>query len=419
MTDTRLDGREILLCVTGGIACYKAVEVLRLLKTAGAEVSVVMTAHAREFVGPLTFQTLSNRPVGTSLFDLDQESRIGHINLAERAELALVTPCTANFAAKLRAGLADDLASSVLLATGAPIYLALAMNDRMLAHAATRENLEVLRSRGVHLIPPEEGFLAEGKIALGRLADPAAIVERVAAHFGNETSSDEKSKGGILAGKRILVTAGPTREAIDPVRFLSNRSSGRMGFALAEACRDAGAGVTLVHGPSALAVPPVLEAIAVTTAEEMRQAVHSRREAQDALILAAAVSDYRPKSRSAQKIKRGKSPRITLELEPNPDIAAEVGAAKSKGQVLVIFAAESEDLLANARKKLKAKNADLVVANDITEPGSGFDGAENRVTLLRPGRGEDIPDAEHLPLQDKHTIARRIVSVMADLMSGS
>ena len=414
MTDTRLDGREILLCVTGGIACYKAVEVLRLLKTAGAEVSVVMTAHAREFVGPLTFQTLSNRPVGTSLFDLDQESRIGHINLAERAELALVTPCTANFAAKLRAGLADDLASSVLLATGAPIYLALAMNDRMLAHAATQENLEVLRSRGVHLIPPEEGFLAEGKIALGRLVDPAAIVEQVAAHFGN------KSKDGrILAGKRVLVTAGPTREAIDPVRFLSNRSSGRMGFALAEACRDAGAGVTLVHGPSALAVPPVLEAIAVTTAEEMRQAVHSRREAQDALILAAAVSDYRPKSRSAQKIKRGKSPRITLELEPNPDIAAEVGAAKSKGQVLVIFAAESEDLLANARKKLKAKNADLVVANDITEPGSGFDGAENRVTLLRPGRGEDIPDAEHLPLQDKHTIARRIVSVMADLMSGS
>jgi len=424
-----LTGKEILLSVTGGIACYKAVEVLRLLKRAGAEVSVVMTANAQEFVTPLTFQTLSGRPVGTSLFELDRESRIGHIEMAERAELALAAPCTANFAAKLRAGLADDLPSTVLLATEAPVYLALAMNDRMLAHAATQENLSVLESRGVHVIPPEEGFLAEGKEALGRLAEPATIVEAVRNHFAGETAgargtakgggSARGAGGGSLAGRRVLVTAGPTQEALDPVRFLSNRSSGRMGFAIAEACRDAGAAVTLVRGPVALPDPPGVDAVAVVTAEEMRRAVLDRHADQDALVLAAAVSDYRAKAPQAQKIKRNGRSNLSLELVANPDIAAEVGSAMREAQVLVVFAAESENLLANARKKLAAKGADLIVANDITEPGSGFESRQNRVTLIRRANGKGAKahaQPEALPLMDKRAVAERIVAEVAELL---
>jgi phosphopantothenoylcysteine decarboxylase/phosphopantothenate--cysteine ligase len=401
-----LAGREILLGVTGGIAAYKAVEVLRGLKRAGAEVTVVMTAAAREFVQPLTFQTLSNRPVGTSLFDLGQESRIGHIRMAERAELALVAPCTANCLARLRAGLADDLLGAVLLATRAPVYLALAMNDNMLAHPATQDNLRVLQGRGVRIIPPETGFLAEGKEGPGRLAEPARIVERVREHFAAPAAAP-------LAGRRVLVTAGPTVEDIDPVRFLSNRSSGRMGFALAEACRDAGAEVLLVTGPSALPDPPGMTVERVRGAEQMRTAVLARCAGQDALILAAAVSDYRVKDYSAQKIKRAGQATLTLELEQNPDIAAEVGAGKRPGQVLVVFAAESQDLLANAAAKLRKKRADLVVANDITEPGSGFAGGENRVTLIRAA---DAGHPEALPLLDKAAVARRIVAAVADLL---
>jgi phosphopantothenoylcysteine decarboxylase/phosphopantothenate--cysteine ligase len=413
-----LTSKEILLGVSGGIACYKAVEVLRLLKKAGAEVTVVMTPHAREFVAPLTFQTLSGRPVGLTLFDLDEESRIGHIRLAERADLALVAPCTANLLAKLRAGIADDLLTTVLLATTAPIYLALAMNDRMLAHPATQEHLEVVQRRGVQIVPPEVGFLAEGKEALGRLAEPAAIVEQVARHFAQSpiTAGAKISlTGGTLAGKRVLVTAGPTHEALDPVRFLTNRSSGKMGFAIAEACRDAGARVTLVRGPVSLPNPPGVQTVPVETAEQMRQAVLTRRAEQDVLILAAAVSDYRAKTSSKQKIKRGDKPALTLELEANPDIAAEVGRAKNDGQVLVVFAAESENLIGNAQKKLAAKGADLIVANDISEPGSGFAGDENRVTLIRRGTGH-TPDA--LPLMSKRAVAERIVAEVAKLLGG-
>lgn len=416
-----LASREILLGVTGGIACYKAVEVLRGLKKAGAEVTVVMTDHAREFVQPLTFQTLSGRPAGTTLFDLDQESRIGHIHMAERAELALVVPCTANVAAKLRAGIADDLLTTVLLATTAPIYLALAMNDNMLANAATQENLEVLKRRGVRIIPPEVGFLAEGKEGPGRLADPARIVETVIAHFQSQPSSRTSPPGNAarpdLSGRAVLVTAGPTVEDIDPVRFISNRSSGRMGFALAEECRDAGARVTLVTGPTALPDPPGVAVQRVRSAEEMRRAVLECQPEQDALILAAAVSDYRVKRYSEQKIKRDGRQTLTLDLEMNEDIAAQAGQRKRPGQVLVVFAAESQDLLANAAKKLEKKRADLVVANDITEPGSGFAGDENRVTLLR---ARDPRHPEALPRMDKHAVARRILAVVAEeLQRGS
>lgn len=407
-----LSGKEILLGVSGGIACYKAVEVLRGLKRAGAEVTVVMTDNAREFVQPLTFQTLSNRPVGTGLFDLDRESRIGHIAMAERAHLALVAPCTANVAAKVRAGLADDLLSAVLLATRAPLYLALAMNDAMLANAATVDNLRVLEQRGVRIIAPEEGFLAEGKLGPGRLADPARIVAAIEAHFGAARPAPGLER---LAGRRVLVTAGPTLEDLDPVRYLTNRSTGRMGFALAEAARDAGAQVTLVSGPVALADPAGVSVKHVRSAEQMRAAVMEALPAQDALILAAAVSDYRAKAVSPQKIKREGKASLTIELESNADIAAEVGERRLPGQVLVVFAAESQDLLQNAGKKLEKKRADIVAANDITLPGSGFASGQNRITLLR----RSAPDRPiELGLMDKREAARHILAEAAALLAG-
>lgn len=408
-----LAGKEILLGVSGGIACYKAVEVLRGLKRAGAEVTVVMTDHAREFVQPLTFQTLSNRPVGTQLFDLDQENRIGHIALAERAQLVLVAPCTANIAAKLRAGLADDLLSTLLLATRAPVYLALAMNDGMLENAATQDNIRILEQRSVRIVPPEEGFLAEGKHALGRLADPARILETIEGHFralGAHAPGLER-----LVGRRVLVTAGPTVEDLDPVRFLANRSTGRMGFALAEAARDAGAQVTLVSGPVTLPDPVGMVIKHVRSAEQMRAAVLEHLPAQDALILAAAVSDYRAKTVAEQKIKRAGKATLTLELEANADIAAEVGERKRNGQVLVVFAAESEDLLANAKQKLAKKRADLIAANDITQPDAGFASGQNRITLLRR-TAPDQPVA--LPLMDKSAAARHILVEVAALLAG-
>jgi phosphopantothenoylcysteine decarboxylase / phosphopantothenate---cysteine ligase len=416
---SNLAGKEILLGVSGGIACYKAVEVLRGLKRAGAEVTVVMTAAACEFVQPLTFQTLSNRPVGTTLFDLDQESRIGHIAMAERAQVALVAPCTANVVAKLRAGLADDLLSTVLLATRAPIHLALAMNDGMLLNAATQDNLNVLAQRGFKIIPPEEGFLAEGRNAVGRLADPAKIVAAMEAHFA-DASAPTPANGMAaalrpLSGRAILVTAGPTLEDIDPVRFLTNRSTGKMGFALAEAARDAGARVTLVSGPVALADPAGMTVKHVRSAEQMRSAVLELLPAQDALILAAAVSDFRAHSVAQQKIKREGKTTLTLELEANPDIAAEVGERRRAGQALVVFAAESQDLIRNAGKKLEKKHADLVVANDITQPGSGFASAQNRITLLRR-RDPDRPLA--LPLMDKRDAARHVLAEVAALFAG-
>jgi phosphopantothenoylcysteine decarboxylase/phosphopantothenate--cysteine ligase len=316
-------------------------------------------------------------------------------------------------AAKLRAGLADDLLTTVLLATPAPVYLALAMNDRMLAHPATQDNLALLRARGVHIIPPGTGFLAEGREAPGRLADPETIVEQVIGHFAQGAAV-----AGRLAGRRVLVTAGPTVEPIDPVRFISNRSSGRMGFAVAEACRDAGAEVRLVSGPTHLPDPWGIALHRVGSAEEMRALVLEHQPLQDAFIFAAAVSDYRARERFAQKIKRGGRPTLTLELEANPDIAAQVGERKRPGQVVVVFAAESEHLLANAEKKLAGKNADLVVANDISEPGSGFESAQNRVTLLRRGPPGGPPaEPERLPLLDKSAVAAHIVAAVADLLA--
>ena len=412
-----LQGREILLGVTGGIACYKSVEVLRGLKRAGAEVTVAMTPNAREFVAPLTFQTLSNRPVVISLFDLDQESRIGHIQVAEQAELALVAPCTANTAARLRAGIADDPVSTILLATTAPVFLALAMNDNMLRNPATQDNLATLAQRGVHLIEPVVGFLAEGKDAVGRLAEPADIVARIERHFAAATDETQGSvpPPASLRGRRVMVTAGPTVEPIDPVRFISNRSSGRMGFNIAEVCRDAGARVTLIKGPVHLPNPPGMEVIGVTSAAEMREAVLARQHEQDVIIFAAAVADYRAAEQAPHKIKREGNGDLVLSMLPNPDISRDAGGRKRPGQVHVVFAAESRDLIANAEKKLRGKHADLVVANDITEAGSGFESHQNRVTLIRMAGEHALPPVP-LPLMDKRQVALRIMQEVGELL---
>lgn len=416
---SELKGREILLGVTGGIACYKAVEVLRCLKRMEAEVSVVMTESAEEFVRPLTFQALSGRPVGTHLFDLDQESQIGHIRMAERAELVLVAPCTANFLAKLRAGLADDLLSTVLLATEAPIYLALAMNDRMLLNPATQENLEVLKSRGIKIIPPEVGFLAEGKNAVGRLAEPDKIAEVVKAHFlgeGLDDSSTNPLSSDAFKGKKVLVTAGPTVEKLDPVRFISNRSSGRMGYALAEMARNAGADVTLIRGPVTLPDLSGVRLIEVNTAEEMYGAVMENLTEQNFLFLAAAVADFRAKEVAGQKMKRAGKTTMTLELEANQDIAQGVGERKKDGQILTVFAAESENMEKNAELKLVSKNADMVVANNILEPDAGFDTLENRVTLITRRDNQPCPPVK-LPLMSKHHCASEILLAALKLHS--
>ena len=403
-----LHGKRILLGVTGGIACYKAVVLLRELVRAGAQVTVAMTPAAMRFVQPLTFQSLSGRPVMTDLFSLDQESHIGHVQVADQTDLVVVAPCSADFIARLRAGMADDVLAATLLATRAPIWLAPAMNDRMWENAATRDNIRALQARGLHIIPPETGWLAEGREAVGRLADPVTIANCLRQSLGQ----------GVLplAGCKVLVSAGPTQEPLDPARFLSNRSSGRMGYAIAQAARDLGAQVTLVRGAVHLPDPPGVTVVRVTTAEDMAQAVLSRQSEQDMLILAAAVADYRPAAYSPAKIKRQGRPTFSLELVANPDIAAQVGKVKRPGQILAVFAAESHDLAENAQQKLAAKNADVVAANPINEPDAGFDTPTNRLVLFfRPGPDGKAPPPETLPLQSKEALAQQLLLALVKL----
>ena len=368
-----LKGKQVVLGVTGGIAAYKAVEVLRLLVKGGAEVHVIMTEHATEFVTPLTFQTLSNNPVHTKLFDLFQERDIGHISLADRADLFLIVPATANCIAKVAHGIADDLLSTTLLATKAKVLFAPAMNVNMWENPIYRENQARLESLGYHFIEPDSGSLACGWEGKGKLPEPAEIVSTVR---GLLSPSD-------LAGETVLVTAGPTREPLDPVRYLSNYSSGKMGYAIAKAARERGARVILVSGPTSLAPPGGVEYEPVSSAEEMNRKVHDYFPESTIVIKAAAVADYRPASPSESKIKkRGASP-TALELVENPDILASLGEKKQK-QLLVGFAAETGDLLGNARQKLSSKNLDMIVANDVTQEGAGFDVDTNIVRLLYP-----------------------------------
>lgn len=395
-----LQGKTIVLGVTGGIAVYKAVELLRLLTKAGATVHVIMTRAATEFVTPLTFQTLSGNPVHTELFNLIQEQEIGHISLADRADALVIAPATANCIGKLANGIADDLLTTTAMATKAPLLVAPAMNVNMYEHPAYQENEQKLRRLGCRLVDPEPGFLACGWQGKGRLAPPEQIFAELCRLL---TPQD-------LAGQTVLVTAGPTREELDPIRFISNHSSGRMGYALAQAARQRGARVILISGPVALPAPVGVELVAVESACQMRQAVMERVADSTVVIKAAAVADYRPVLRNDQKIKK-QGERLTIELERNPDILAELGRLE-KCPLLVGFAAETTELRAHAATKLTAKNLDMIVANDVTQEGAGFNVSTNVCQLLfRDGR------VEPLALMDKQELACLILDRVLALLS--
>ena len=373
---------RITLGVTGGVAAYKAAELVRRLQQEGFSVQVVMTRGAREFVTPLTFAALSGQKVITDLFgetsggEANLDSAIEHIAVAQRTDLLVVAPATADILAKFARGIADDFLTTLYLATTAPVVLAPAMNVNMWNHAATQENVEMLRARGVKIVSPDEGYLACGMTGAGRLAGQEEIIAAV-----REALHAQRD----LQGEAVLITAGPTREDLDPVRYLTNRSSGKMGYAVAEAAARRGAKVVLISGPTSLEAPLGVEWISVRTAEEMHRAVTERFAECSIAILAAAVADYRPVEKHAQKMKRNKA-MLTVQFEPTRDILADV--AKVKGERLVVgFAAETDHVAENARKKLAAKNADLIVANDVTAEGAGFDLDTNVVTLFaRDGR---------------------------------
>ena len=394
-----LDGKEVLLGVTGSIAAYKAVEVLRELTRRGAAVTVVMTESAQRFVSALTFETLSRRPILTDLFTLDYDKHIGHVTAAGRADLLLVAPATANTIAKLAHGIADDFLTNLYLSSTCPVLVAPAMDREMSAHPTVQENLARLKSRGVHVVEPEYGELASGLIGRGRLADLTIICHEV------ESLLDRQKD---LHGETVLVTAGPTQESFDPVRFLSNRSSGRMGFAIAHAAQNRGARVLLVSGPTSLPTPPGVVRTDVTSAEEMLHAVLGQFETTTILIMAAAVADYRPSTSAPKKVKKQET--LTVELLRNPDILAEAGRHKGS-RILVGFAAETEDLVANAREKLQKKHLDLIVANDVRV---GFGGETTRVTILdRQGHVEELPELS------KREVAHRILDRVAAARQGT
>jgi len=396
---------RITLGVTGGVAAYKAAELVRLLQQDGFTVQVVMTRGARKFITPLTFAALSGQKVITDLFgdssggEANLESAIEHIAVAQRTDLLLVAPATADILAKFARGIADDFLTTLYLASTAPVVLAPAMNVNMWNHAATQENVARLRARGVTIVDPAEGYLACGMTGAGRLAGQAEIVAAV---------RDVLKADRDLAGETVLVTAGPTCEDLDPVRYLTNRSSGKMGFAVAEAAVRRGAKVILVSGPVSLETPAGVDRIDVRTAKEMYFAVLVRVGSVSVAILAAAVADYRPVEQHAEKIKKSDAA-LTISLEPTTDILADI--AKNKGQKIVVgFAAETERVAENARKKLVAKNADLIVANDVTAEGAGFDQDTNIVTLFsRDGR--DLA----LPKLNKSEVAQRILDEVVRL----
>jgi phosphopantothenoylcysteine decarboxylase/phosphopantothenate--cysteine ligase len=390
---------KIALGVTGGVAAYKAAELVRRLQQDKLDVQVVMTRAAREFITPLTFAAITGKKVITDMFGAEEsgpanvESAIEHIAVAQRIDLLLVAPATADILGKFAHGIAEDFLGTLYLATKAPVVVAPAMNVNMWEHPATQANLAALRARGVHVVDPDEGYLACGMTGVGRLAATEAIAQKVFEVFGLRRD---------FAGRTILVTAGPTREALDPVRFLTNRSSGKMGYAIAEAAVRRGARVILVSGPTDLKVPDAVEWLPVTTTEEMRGAVRDRAGEANIVIMAAAVADYRPAVTHAGKLKRG-TDRLMLELEPTPDILAELGREHGS-RILIGFAAETGDIADNARAKLARKGADMIVANDVTQEGAGFDTDTNVVTLfLRDGR--DIA----LPKMSKLDVANRIL----------
>jgi phosphopantothenoylcysteine decarboxylase/phosphopantothenate--cysteine ligase len=392
-----LTNKTIVLGVTGSIAAYKAADIASRLTKAGAKVDVVMTEAATRFISPLALRSLTGRAVVSDMFDLDSQYTIEHIALAEAADVVVIAPATASLIAKAAAGISDDMVTLVLLATKAPIILAPAMNANMFANPITQENLAKLKARGFIIVDPEYGRLASGAKGKGRLADIDQIMGTIEQVLG---------RSGDLAGRRVVVTAGGTQEPIDPVRHIGNPSSGKMGYALAEAARDRGAKVTLVTAPVSLLEPAGVEVIPVRTTIEMKQAVAKAVAKADALIMAAAVTDYQPRTVAKAKIKK-EAPGFNLELVRTPDILAE-----AKGNFLKVgFAAESEDIITNAKKKLQKKQLDIIVANDITDKKSGFGVDTNKVTLIdKKGK------VEKLPLMSKREVADRILDRVAGML---
>lgn len=395
-----LSGKDIVLGITSSIAAYKAAAVTSRLTKAGAQVYVVMTKNATEFITPLTLESLSHHPVVTDTFSREHPWEIEHIALAKRAQAFLVAPATANILAKMAHGIADDMLSTTLLATRAPVFVAPAMNTAMLHHPATKENLETLGRRGVQMIAPGQGLLACGDVGDGRMAEPEEIVAALEAYFARTQD---------FAGKRVLVTAGPTQEDLDPVRYLTNRSSGKMGYALAEAARDRGADVTLLSGPVPLAPPAGVRVESFRSTRQLLSLMEALAPGHDVVIQAAAPADFAAREVQAQKIKKAQMQELTLTLVPNPDVASIIGAGKRAGQVLVGFAAETENLMENARGKLERKHFDLIVANDITRPGAGFQGDTNEAILIwREG-------SEALAQMPKRQMAEKILDRIGGL----
>jgi phosphopantothenoylcysteine decarboxylase/phosphopantothenate--cysteine ligase len=412
MNSAPLSRARILLIISGGIAAYKSLELIRRLKDRGATVQVVMTAAARQFISPLSAATLSGQPVRDDLFSLTDEAAIGHIELSRAADLIVIAPASANILARMAAGLADDMATTVLLATDKRVLAAPAMNVRMWLHPATRRNLERLRDDGVLIVGPDSGPMACGEFGPGRMAEPPAIVEAIEAALAAEAASSPSLQGrpsdsGSLGGRHVIVTSGPTYEPIDPVRFLGNRSSGRQGHAIAQAAVGAGARVTLVTGPVGLSDPTGAEVVHVGSARDMREAVEAALPA-DAFIAAAAVADWRAENVAHQKIKKNAKVSPTLTLVENPDILAEVAKKTIMRPAVVIgFAAETENITANAMAKLQRKNCDLIIANSVAEGSSTFGGETNQVQVI------DARGVESWPPMTKAEVANGIVRRLA------
>ncbi len=407
MRSISLSAARILLVITGGIAAYKALELIRRLRDRGAAVQVVMTASAREFVTPLSVATLSGQPVRQDLFSLTDEALIGHIELSRSADLVIVAPATANLLARMAGGLADDLATTLLLATDKRVLVAPAMNVRMWLHPATRRNIERLKADGVAFVGPDEGPMACGEFGPGRMAEPIAIVEAIEFALAGERYDSAESAPGPLSGRRVVVTSGPTYEAIDPVRFIGNRSSGRQGYAIAQAAVGAGAKVTLVTGPVSLPDPPCVTVVHVESAREMQAAVAAALPA-DAFIAAAAVADWRVEQVEMEKIKKGSGRPPVLRLVENPDILMEVAKKTTLRPAVVIgFAAETEQLVENAKTKLRRKGCDFIIANSVAEGTTTFGGESNEVHIV------SVDGVESWPSMSKAAVAERIVARLA------
>ncbi|MQR89057.1 bifunctional phosphopantothenoylcysteine decarboxylase/phosphopantothenate--cysteine ligase CoaBC [Bacillus megaterium] len=401
-----MKGKRILLCVSGGIAVYKAAALTSKLVQAGAEVKVMMTASACEFVTPLTFQALSRNPVYTDTFDEKDPSVIAHIDLADWPDLILVAPATANMIGKIANGLADDMISTTLLAATAPVWIAPAMNVHMYDHPAVKKNMSTLSSFGYSFVEPGEGYLACGYVGKGRLEEPETIVSLIGSYF-SQVSDTQK----ILEGVNVLVTAGPTVERIDPVRFFTNRSTGKMGYALAEQAAKLGASVTLVTGPTNLEYPKGVQVVQIESAQQMLEAVMQRYHEADVVIKSAAVADYRPKHVFDQKMKKQPGAAV-LELERTTDILRTLGEQKEH-QLLVGFAAETEQVDEYAQKKLLSKNLDMIVANNVTTEGAGFGTDTNIVTLYKRS-GE----SRKLPILSKHDVATEVLKEVKEMLEG-